>query len=196
MKSDYENLDNEHLAVLAKTDREARNLLFGRTYKICYMHTKKYWKYINDSALDVEDLLQESFFGFNKAIQSFDINKGIKFNTFISRNVWNTIQDQMHIRHNKNLKPTTRNESFEQTVELYGYDLIGMPCRKIEEVEDKIFCEQMKEGLTEKESLVFDEFFCNRKSLREIGRRLGVSGEAISYTWKKTLKKLERKIQL
>lgn len=196
IEMDYHEIDNDSLALLAKTDKNAMDILWNRTQKICYMNTKKYFNYINDSSIDGEDLLQESFFGFYNAIQKFDINKGVSFNTFISRHVWNSIRKQMYIGHKKNQAPPVRPASFDETVELYGYDLIGKTCKEIEEVEDKIFIEQIKKDLTKRESFVFDEIFKNEISGRELGKRLGISGAAVSDSYRRALKKIERNIEL
>lgn len=75
-------MDNEALVLQIKTgenSKEAMQQLFLQNQRFIYGVAKKYTAYA-----DIEDLMQESYFGLLKAVEAFEPKQGNKFITFLS----------------------------------------------------------------------------------------------------------------
>ena len=69
-------------------DISARNELIERNLRLVAYNVKKY----NADGRDVEDLISIGTIGLIKAIDSFDMNKGIRLATYASRCIDNAMQ--------------------------------------------------------------------------------------------------------
>ncbi|MBP5578544.1 MAG: sigma-70 family RNA polymerase sigma factor [Ruminococcus sp.] len=69
---------DEELAVLGKTDKTAAAVLVSRFSKLVFIKSEIY----ANSETDSDDLHQEGMISLLKAIEAFDIRKGVKFSTF------------------------------------------------------------------------------------------------------------------
>jgi len=69
---------DEELAVLGKTDKTAVAVLVSRFSKLVFIKSEIY----ANSETDSDDLHQEGMISLLKAIEAFDIRKGVKFSTF------------------------------------------------------------------------------------------------------------------
>lgn len=76
--NEFCDITDDELALTAKNNKKAANVIVFRYMKLIYFKAKIY-KY---SDIDADDLRQEGLMGLIKAIASFDINRGIKFSTF------------------------------------------------------------------------------------------------------------------
>ena len=82
---------------MAKGDEEARNLLIERNLRLVAHVAKKY----STAKVEQEDLISIGTIGLIKGINSFNIEKGSRLSTYVSRCIDNEIL--MHLRATKKL---------------------------------------------------------------------------------------------
>lgn len=87
-----------YLIQMSNGDEEARNILIERNLRLV-AHVAK--KYIN-SKVDQEDLISIGTVGLIKGIKSFNVEKGARLSTYVSRCIDNEIL--MHLRATKKLR--------------------------------------------------------------------------------------------
>ena len=76
-------MSNEELCVLAKGgDTEARNQLLKANLSFIQKQANKIWGQSGSGRIDVDDLIQEVYFGLIEAIGRFDPERGTKFLTY------------------------------------------------------------------------------------------------------------------
>lgn len=85
------------LEQLAKGDDEARNILIERNLRLVAHISKKY----STSKVDQDDLISIGTVGLIKGINSFNMDKGSKLSTYVSRCIDNEIL--MYLRATKKL---------------------------------------------------------------------------------------------
>ena len=79
-------------------DDEARNLLIERNLRLVAHVAKKY----SNSKVDQDDLISIGTVGLIKGIKSFNVEKGARLSTYVSRCIDNEIL--MHLRATKKLR--------------------------------------------------------------------------------------------
>lgn len=85
------------LEQMAKGDEEARNILIERNLRLVAHVAKKY----SNSKVDQDDLISIGSIGLIKGINSFNLEKGARLSTYVSRCIDNEIL--MHLRANKEI---------------------------------------------------------------------------------------------
>lgn len=85
------------LQEMAKGDDEARNILIERNLRLVAHVAKKY----STSKVDQDDLISIGTIGLIKGINSFNVEKGARLSTYVSRCIDNEIL--MHLRATKKL---------------------------------------------------------------------------------------------
>lgn len=85
------------LEQMAKGDEEARNILIERNLRLVAHVAKKY----STAKVEQDDLISIGTIGLIKGINSFDIKKGAKLSTYVSRCIDNEIL--MYLRATKKL---------------------------------------------------------------------------------------------
>ena len=85
------------LEQMAKGDEEARNILIERNLRLGAHVAKKY----SNSKVDQDDLISIGSIGLIKGINSFNLEKGARLSTYVSRCIDNEIL--MHLRATKKL---------------------------------------------------------------------------------------------
>ena len=97
-----EPLTNEeekmYLEQMSKGDDEARNILIERNLRLVAHVAKKY----SNSKVEQEDLISIGTIGLIKGVNSFNLEKGAKLSTYVSRCIDNEIL--MHLRAIKKLR--------------------------------------------------------------------------------------------
>lgn len=79
----YEEYNDYELVYLAKeSNADANEILFSKYSPIVYNYSKMYEKYVKNSGLEANDLIQEGMLGLNSAINSFDESKNVLFYTY------------------------------------------------------------------------------------------------------------------
>lgn len=86
------------LEEMAKGNDEARNLLIEKNLRLVAHVAKKY----STTKVDQDDLISIGTIGLIKGINSFNVEKGAKLSTYVSRCIDNEIL--MHLRATKKLR--------------------------------------------------------------------------------------------
>ena len=186
-KRDYTKLDDERLASLSKTDKNAVSELVLRYVIIIEYKAKAY----GQTPDEVADLSQEGLVGFIKAIQTFDKSRGIKFSTYANTCITNrmrtSISKMNKISFNESLSDDVEKLS-EMTSETNGFkspERILLEEEKYREIIKRISC-----SLTEVEQTVFD-LYLEEKTYRQIADELSLSQKAVDNAMQRVRKKLK-----
>lgn len=188
-------LSNEELAVLIQDGhKEYNKLLYSRVELLMYkLLSMRYSGIPLPAYIDKEDLQQNLYFAFLKAVEGFKRDKHYKFNSYLEYHIRNTTN--RYISRVKKVKELSYNapmgdeEDTEliETMELEGAeDYINDldftdDCRTIRECVDK---------LPEKEKNYIRYYYFDGYSLRQIAELYGVSIERIRQIIQRGLKKL------
>jgi RNA polymerase sporulation-specific sigma factor len=177
-------------------DTSARDILIAHNMRLC-IHIAQ--KYSNVDSLD--DLIQISAIGLIKAVDTFRLDKNIKFATYASRCIANEI-----LMYNRKVSKTNGVMSLEEPLntdhegnQLMLSDIIG-DCGGIGELferfEKEVNNDLVKEAmqrLTKLEREVILLYFSeDALTQREISDRLKLSQSYISRIYKKALQKIRR----
>lgn len=87
-----------YLQKLADGDEDAKNILIERNLRLVAHVCKKY----SNTNVDQEDLISIGTIGLIKGINSFDVSKGARLSTYVSRCIDNEIL--MYLRSTKKLR--------------------------------------------------------------------------------------------
>lgn len=90
--------EKSYLEQMAKDNDEARNILIERNLRLVAHVAKKY----SNSKVDQDDLISIGTVGLIKGINSFNVEKGARLSTYVSRCIDNEIL--MHLRATKKLR--------------------------------------------------------------------------------------------
>ena len=90
--------ERSYLEQMAKGNDEARNILIERNLRLVAHVAKKY----SNSKVDQDDLISIGTVGLIKGINSFNVEKGARLSTYVSRCIDNEIL--MHLRATKKLR--------------------------------------------------------------------------------------------
>ena len=190
------------LEKMAKGDDEARNLLIERNLRLVAHVAKKY----SNTKVDQEDLISIGTIGLIKGINSFNLEKGARLSTYVSRCIDNEIL--MHLRSTKKLnaevylnEPIGKDKD-DNVVTLQEVFLNNE--RNIEDEVDlkmkvKILYEKMKNILKDREKTIIELRFGleghKPKTQNEIAQMMGISRSYVSRIETKALGKLAKEIK-
>lgn len=90
--------ETAYLNKLKAGDEEARNILIERNLRLVAHVAKKY----SSSGVDSDDLISIGSIGLIKGINSFNVDKGVRLSTYVSRCIDNEIL--MYLRSSKKLQ--------------------------------------------------------------------------------------------
>ena len=186
-----------------ENSKEAKAILVERNMRLVAHISKKY----NNSGEDLDDLISIGTIGLIKAIDTFNMNKGIRLATYASKCIENEIL--MNIRSNK------KNKTQVSLQDPIGVDKEGNAISLIDElgtdvdyiidkVELKIkigkLYEKIEQTLTERENEIIKLRYgltpYGYKTQREIAQKLNISRSYVSRIEKKALKKLKKELKL
>lgn len=183
-------------------DEEARNILIEHNLRLVAHVCKKY----STSNVEQDDLISIGTIGLIKGIKSFNLNKGVRLATYVSRCIENEIL--MHLRSIKKinaevyLEDTIGKDKDDNTVSLQ--EVLENNERSIEEEVDlkfkiKKLYQKMKEVLKEREKLIIEmRFGLDGKKPRtqnQIAKMLGISRSYVSRIETKAINKLSKEIE-
>lgn len=188
-------LSNEELAVLIQDGhKEYNKLLYSRVELLMYkLLSMRYGGISLPAYIDKEDLQQNLYFAFLKAVEGFKRDKPYKLNSYLEYHIRNTTNRYINrVKKVKELSynaPMGEEEDTEliETMELEGAeDYINDldftdDCRTIRECVEK---------LPEKEKNYIRYYYFCGFSLRQIAELYGVSSERIRQIIQRGLKKL------
>ena len=190
------------LIKLSQGDEEARNLLIERNLRLVAHVCKKYC----NTNVEQDDLLSIGTIGLIKGINSFNVEKGARLSTYVSRCIDNEIL--MYLRATKKLN-----------AEVYLHDTIGKDKddnvvtleevlenddKSIEEIVDlkmkiKKLYKKMKDVLKDRERTIIElRFGLNGKKPKtqnEIANSMGISRSYVSRIETKAIGKLSEEFK-
>lgn len=194
--------EKKALEALAKGDEEARNLLIERNLRLVVHVCKKY----STTNIDQDDLLSIGTIGLIKGIKSFNVEKGSKLSTYVSRCIDNEVL--MYLRSIKKLNAEVYlNEPIGKDKDdnvITLEEVLENDSKSIEEeVDTKMKIKKMyykiKEVLKDREKMIIElRFGLNGekpKTQKEIAKMMGISRSYVSRIETKAIEKLAQEFE-
>lgn len=193
--------ETHYLALAAKGDLEARNILIERNLRLVAHIMKKYYA----QTADQEDLISIGTIGLIKGITTFDASKGARLATYAARCVENEIL--MHFRSQKKSSQDVSLSDYIETsadgTALSLIDVVGQDEDLLEQVSSKELLQQVRKAVDrcltgqEKEIIVLRYGLDGNapKRQREVADIVGISRSYVSRIEKKALEKLRQALQ-
>ena len=194
--------EKKYLEQMAKGDEDARNILIERNLRLVAHVAKKY----SNSKVDQDDLISIGTIGLIKGVKSFNIEKGSRLSTYVSRCIDNEIL--MHLRATKKLsaevylnEPIGKDKD-DNVVTLQ--EVLENDERSVEDSVDlkmkiKLLYEKMKSLLKDRERTILELRFGldghKPKTQIEIAEQMGISRSYVSRIETKAIKKLAKEIK-
>ena len=191
-----------YLEKFANGDEEARNILIERNLRLVAHVAKKY----NSANADQEDLISIGTIGLIKGINSFNISKGARLSTYISRCIENEIL--MYLRSTKKLgaevylEDTIGKDKDDNSVTLK--EVLENNEKNIEDEVDlklkvKKLYDKIKEVLIDRENTIIElRFGLNGdkpKTQKQIAKMMGISRSYVSRIETKAIGKLAQEFK-
>ena len=191
-----------YLEKMKNNDEEARNILIERNLRLVAHVVKKY----SNTKVDPDDLISIGTIGLIKGINSFNVDKGSKLSTYVSRCIDNEIL--MHLRSTKKLNAEVylnepigkdKDDNVVTLQEVFENDE-----RSVEESVDlkmkvKLLYEKMKSLLKDRERTILELRFGldghKPKTQIEIAEQMGISRSYVSRIETKAINKLAKEIK-
>lgn len=187
--------ERDCLLALMKGDENARLLLIEHNLRLVAHIVKKY----DNTRLENDDLISIGTVGLIKAINTFDLEKGVKLVTYAARCIENEILMQLRA-----MKKTRDDISLQEPLgvdqegnELSLMDILGYQSDLFEKVNRKIQVAGLQEGiksLPQRERFVLERRFALIDGRcwpqREIAAVLGISRSYVSRIEKRALRML------
>lgn len=194
--------EKNYLIQMSKGDEEARNILIERNLRLVAYIAKKY----STSRVEQDDLISIGTIGLIKGVKSFNIEKGSRLSTYVSRCIDNEIL--MYLRSTKKLgaevylnEPIGKDKD-DNVVTLQ--EVLENDERNIEEEVDiklkiKNLYDKMKCVLKDREKYILEMRFgldgCMPKTQKEIANQLGISRSYVSRIETKAINKLTKSME-
>ena len=184
-----------------ENNKEAKEVLVERNMRLVAHISKKY----NNSSEELDDLISIGTIGLIKAIDTFNVDKGIRLATYASKCIENEIL--MNIRSNKkNKMQVSLQDPIGVDKEGNAISLIDILGTDVDYIVDKVelkmkiskLYEKIEQILTERENEIIKLRYGltphGYKTQREIAQKLNISRSYVSRIEKKALKKLKKEI--
>ena len=194
--------EKEALEKMANGDEEARNLLIERNLRLVVHVCKKY----ANTNIDQDDLLSIGTIGLIKGVNSFNVKKGSKLSTYVSRCIDNEVL--MYLRSTKKLNSEVYlNEPIGKDKDdnvITLEEVLESDNKSIEEeVDTKIKIKKMynkiKEILKDREKTILELRFGLKgekpKTQKEIAKMMGISRSYVSRIETKAIEKLAEELE-
>lgn len=180
-------------------DENAKNILIEHNLRLVAHMSKKY----SSTNVDQEDLISIGTIGLIKGINSFNMNKGVRLATYVSRCIDNEIL--MYLRSVKKqnsevfLEETVGKDKDDNTVTLQ--EILENDERSVEDEVDlkfqiKKLYSKMKELLKDRERVILELRFGlggkKPKTQNQIAKMMGISRSYVSRIETKAIGKLEK----
>ena len=194
--------EKQALEKMANGDEEARNLLIERNLRLVVHVCKKY----ANTNIDQDDLLSIGTIGLIKGVNSFNVKKGSKLSTYVSRCIDNEVL--MYLRSTKKLNSEVYlNEPIGKDKDdnvITLEEVLESDNKSIEEeVDTKIKIKKMynkiKEVLKNREKTIIELRFGLKgdkpKTQKEIAKMMGISRSYVSRIETKAIEKLAHELE-
>jgi len=190
----------ELLRAMERGDKRARSELIERNLRLVVYIARRF----DNTGVNVEDLISIGTIGLIKAVETFQLSKGIKLATYSSRCIENEIL--MHLRKIANQKTEL---SFDEPLntdwdgnELLLSDVLGtendIVMRPIEAEVDQQLLRQSVERLEEREKQIITMRYGldgrPEKTQKEVAEELGISQSYISRLEKRIIARLKKEM--
>ncbi len=187
---------------MSKGDDEARNLLIERNLRLVAHVCKKY----SNTNIDQDDLLSIGTIGLIKGINSFNVEKGARLSTYVSRCIDNEIL--MYLRSTKKsnsevyLSDTIGKDKDDNVVTLE--EVLESEEKSIDDIVDlkikvKKLYKKMKEVLKDREKTIIELRFGltgeKPKTQNQIAESMGISRSYVSRIETKAINKLSEEFK-
>ena len=195
------NEEKIYLQKMRLGDKMARGKLIEHNLRLVAHIVKKYYS----STSDQDDLVSIGTIGLIKAIDSFNVSKGIRLSSYAARCIENEVL--MYFRSTKkNLQDVSMNEPIESGKDgnaLILMDLISTEDTFVDEIDTKLKSEKLynyiNEVLTPRErKIIILRYGLNgQKALpqRKVAKILGISRSYVSRIEKKALEMLKKRFE-
>lgn len=194
--------EKETLEKLRNGDEEARNILIEKNLRLVAHVCKKY----SNTNIDQDDLLSIGTIGLIKGVNSFNVEKGSKLSTYVSRCIDNEIL--MYLRSTKKINSEVYlNEPIGKDKDdnvITLEEVLENDSKSIEEVVDtkikmrKIY-NKIKEVLKKREQTIIELRFGLKggkpKTQKEIAKMMGISRSYVSRIETKAIEKLAQEFK-
>ena len=193
--------EQEQLRRMAAGDRAARTKLIEHNLRLVAHIVKKYY----GTAVDQEDLISIGTVGLIKAVDTFDMNKGIRLSSYAARCVENEI-----LMFFRSAKKTAQDVSINEPIDmdkdgnaLTLMDILAQEDTTVEDLDLKFKTEKLYRFIVssledrEKEIIVLRYGLAGSAALpqREVAKKLHISRSYVSRIEKKALEKLRLRFE-
>ncbi len=194
-----EKEEKKYLVEMKQGDKRARSKLIEHNLRLVAHIVKKYYSSTNDQ----DDLVSIGTIGLIKAIDSFDLSKGIRLSSYAARCIENEVL--MFFRNSKkNAQDVSMNEPIDTDKDgnaLVLMDVMSIEDCIIDELDTKIKSEKllsyMDEVLSDREKRVILLRYGldgnQQLAQREVAKILGISRSYVSRIEKKALSTLNKR---
>ena len=182
-------------------DLKSREIIINHNIKlVLYRVPGKFSSY----PYDMDELVSIGLMGLIKAVDTFDINKEVKFSTYAMKCIDNEIllfirKNKTHKEHVSLSSPISTNKDGS---ELFLKDVLLTSDEDfVSSIEERELCEKMKkviENLPDREKQIITLYFgfnCNPLTQKKIGIQLGLSRSYISRIITDTLKTIKLQLE-
>ncbi len=176
--------NSEELALIARTDKKAAEILVLRCLKTVFIKAQMISA---GTEVDADDLQQEGLMGLLKAISSFNADRGFKFSTFAEVCIINQMRTFL-IKSRKNFI------SYESIDELSGEIATDWRTPENIYITREFFSELWYAAdnlLSENECKIFKLCICG-ESYREIAVKFGISEKSVDNAMQRARRKIRR----
>ena len=194
--------EEKYLRLYEKGDEKAKKVLIERNLRLVAHIAKKY----NVSSIDQEDIISIGTIGLIKAVNSYNMDKGVRLATYAARFIENEIL--MHLRSTKKIsQEISINEALGQDKEgneITFIDVIESDNKCIEDEIDlkmkvKKLYKKIEEVLQDREKMIIElRFGLNGKETKtqsQIAKELGISRSYVSRIETKAINKLSKEMK-
>ena len=194
----YDEYNDYELVYFVKEDNEeASEILYNKYAPIIMNYSTSYYKYIKNTGLEINDLVQEGMLGLNNAINTFSEDKNVLFYTYAVTCIKRAIVTSIIRANRQKNRPLNNSLSFELNDEIQEnekllHDNSYNPEYIIEENESREDLYKVaKKELTEFELKVFD-LKLNNFTYSEISELLNRPYKSIDNALRRIKTKLKK----
>lgn len=192
----------EEIVLDIQSGIDRKNELYTAIYKLLYKLCGRYLRFASDFGWEIDDLLSASWFGVERAIKDFELDKGYEFSTYLRHHVNNTIHEFLGIRNGKAVHyHTSLDEEIPGTDEMTYLDTIEdeTAADAFEEAEKSVYYSVLLDEVDKLPQMQKDTLkrhFLNNETLNGIATSRNVSRESVRQHERAALRSLRKSKKL